>query len=311
MIPPFQTAEAVPPGFGPTATTSYAQTSGLLFDSQPRTISNLIVDQTASNPAAYQTAYSAGADGVFSYAAQAGADGLFGTADDGLGADGVLGGSDDTDDVLNDGARIVNGLRTDGQGVPDFKFDNVTPDFGLSAPFNGWFTLFGQFFDHGLDLVNKGGNGTVFIPLQPDDPLFVEGSPTNFMVLTRATNDAVIPAPTASSAPPTTSTTTVNQTTPFVDQNQTYTSHPSHQVFLREYALVDGRPGAPDLPVATGQLLGTAPIGRGCRPGRRSSPGEDAARHHSHRRRRDSTCRCWRPTPTASSFPARTASPSS
>ena len=35
----------------------------------------------------------------------------------------------------------------------------------LSAPFNSWFTLFGQFFDHGLDLVNKGGNGTVFIPL--------------------------------------------------------------------------------------------------------------------------------------------------
>ena len=26
-----------------------------------------------------------------------------------------------------------------------------------------------------------------------------------------------------------------NETTPFVDQNQTYTSHPSHQVFLREY----------------------------------------------------------------------------
>ena len=29
----------------------------------------------------------------------------------------------------------------------------------------------------------------------------------------------------------------VNTTTPFVDQNQTYTSHPSHQVFLREYVL--------------------------------------------------------------------------
>jgi len=27
----------------------------------------------------------------------------------------------------------------------------------------------------------------------------------------------------------------INTTTPFVDQNQTYTSHPSHQVFLREY----------------------------------------------------------------------------
>ena len=39
-----------------------------------------------------------------------------------------------------------------------------------------------------------------------------------------------------------------NLTTPFVDQNQTYSSHPSHQVFLREYAL-EARGG---LPVATG-----------------------------------------------------------
>ena len=35
----------------------------------------------------------------------------------------------------------------------------------------------------------------------------------------------------------------VNTTTPFVDQNQTYTSHPSHQVFLRQYELdADGKP---------------------------------------------------------------------
>ena len=33
-------------------------------------------------------------------------------------------------------------------------------------------TPIGQFFDHGLDLVKKGGNGTVYIPLQPDDPLY-------------------------------------------------------------------------------------------------------------------------------------------
>ena len=26
-------------------------------------------------------------------------------------------------------------------------------------------TFFGQFFDHGLDLINKGGNGTVYVPL--------------------------------------------------------------------------------------------------------------------------------------------------
>ena len=52
-----------------------------------------------------------------------------------------------------------------------FFIPNTAPDEGLSAPFNAWFTFFGQFFDHGLDLVDKGGNGTVFIPLQPDDPL--------------------------------------------------------------------------------------------------------------------------------------------
>ena len=41
-----------------------------------------------------------------------------------------------------------------------------------------------------------------------------------------------------------------NTTTSFVDQNQTYTSHPSHQVFLREYVHDGGRQA-----VATGQLL--------------------------------------------------------
>ena len=43
-----------------------------------------------------------------------------------------------------------------------------------------------------------------------------------------------------------------NTTTPFVDQNQTYTSHPSHQVFLREYIMVGGKP------LATGHLLNGA-----------------------------------------------------
>ena len=39
------------------------------------------------------------------------------------------------------------------------------------------------------DLVTKGGSGTVFIPLKPDDPLFSTApGANNFMVLTRATN---------------------------------------------------------------------------------------------------------------------------
>jgi Ca2+-binding RTX toxin-like protein len=221
-----------------------------VVDSDPRTISNLIVDQTVNNPVAYQVAYDKGADGKFSYLAHAGQDGLFGTADDGLGADGVLGGGDDTDDVLNGGVAIVNGLKADGvTAFQTFEFSNVTTDEGLSAPFNSWFTLFGQFFDHGLDLVNKGGNGNVLIPLTPDDPLYVVGSPTNFMIMTRATNTLITAGADGIFGTADDRHFQNNQTTPFVDQNQTYTSHPSHQVFLREYVLVGGRP------VATGNLL--------------------------------------------------------
>src|SRR5215510_1231653 len=128
--------------------TSYAQTSGTVIDSTPRTISNLIVDQTANNPAAYAVAFDPGADGVLHT----------------------------PDDVLKDGVQIVTSPGLDGIfGTADdrqvFFIANQSPDVGLAAPFNPWFTFFGQFFDHGLDLVTKGGNGTIFVPLQPDDPL--------------------------------------------------------------------------------------------------------------------------------------------
>jgi len=113
-------------------------------------------------------------------------------------------------------------------------------------------TFFGQFFDHGLDLVTKGGSGTVFIPLQPDDPLFVPGSPTNFMVLTRATNQ---PGPDGVLGTADDIHEHTNTTTPFVDQNQTYSSHPSHQVFLRGYELTA------DGPVATGRLITNRDLG--------------------------------------------------
>jgi hypothetical protein len=78
-------------------------------------------------------------------------------------------------------------------------------------------------FDHRLDLITKGGNGTVYIPLQPDDPLFDPAHPElNFMALTRSTQVA--------------GHETISATSSWIDQNQTYTSHPSHLAFLREYA---------------------------------------------------------------------------
>ncbi|GGK07125.1 hypothetical protein GCM10010123_41170 [Pilimelia anulata] len=144
------------------------------------------------------------------------------------------------------------GATPNAQG--SFEIPNVAPDAGLSAPYNSWFTLFGQFFDHGLDLVNKGG-GTVYMPLQPDDPLYRPGSPTNFMVLTRSQNqpgpDGFLgdnPATPAVDESADDVREATNQTATFVDQSQTYASHPAHQVFLRQYELVGGRP------VATGRL---------------------------------------------------------
>ena len=138
---------------------------------------------------------------------------------------------------------------------------NVTTDVGLSPPYNSLFTLFGQFFDHGVDQTVKGG-GTVFVPLKADDPLITVGpdgkagtgdevapnSPNAFMVLTRAQNQ---PGPDGVLGTADDVQEAANTDSPYVDQSQTYTSHPSHQVFLREY--VNNAAGRP---VSTGKLLG-------------------------------------------------------
>ena len=160
--------------------------------------------------------------------------------------------------MLKDGVEVVTSPGLDGVfGTADdtevFFIPNIAPDEGLSAGFNAWMTFFGQFFDHGLDLVTKGGSGTVFIPLQPDDPLFVPGSPTNFMVLTRATN---LPGADGILGTADDIHEHENTTSPFVDQNQTYSSHPSHQVFLRAYEF-----NAAGDPVATGRLITNRNLG--------------------------------------------------
>ncbi|WP_374087357.1 choice-of-anchor D domain-containing protein [Methylomicrobium lacus] len=205
---------AIPPS-------TYAVTSGAVADSLPRIISNLVVDQTSTNPAA-----------VFVAGNPARTQG-------------------DTGVVPCDASGLPAGC------VPQFQtlfIPNVTTDVGLSPPFNSLFTIFGQFFDHGLDKITNGGNGTVFVPLKDDDPLVAGpdhifgtvddlAPQLRFMVLTRGTikND---PITGIRSAP--------NTDTPFVDQSQTYTSHSSHQVFLREYDNTSGKP------LATGKFLSEA-----------------------------------------------------
>ena len=188
---------------GPLSQHQLRHARGSVADADPRIISNLIVDQTITNPVAVQAFVDAGL--------------------------GVL---------VGDGPATIS--ATTGPGDPvlpalTLTLPNATPDAALSAGFNTWFTLFGQFFDHGLDLVDKGGTARSSCRCKPDDPLFVAGSPTNFMVLTRATNISTNPGADGILGTTDDVHRHNNETTPFVDQNQTYTSHASHQVFLREY----------------------------------------------------------------------------
>ena len=226
-----------PPGSGaPTITNTNYAAQGSVADADPRIISNLIVDMSVNNPAAIAVflgnplaldAFAAAHPGMTPVAPN---DPLAGTP-------GYL--------------AITN---ADLQTIP-----NQSPDIGLSPGFNSWMTFFGQFFDHGLDLVTKGNAGTVYIPLQGDDPLIAgaDGIVGNaddlapelrFMALTRASQTLD-----ANGVPQ-----HENTTTSWIDQNQTYTSHSSHQVFLREYTKIDldgAGVGLGPVAVSTGRLL--------------------------------------------------------
>ena len=248
--PSFRPAEGVPADFlgsgNPAVpSSSYAQKKGVVYDTQPRLISNLIVDQTSTNPAAV---FAAG-NPVRSQA----------------GATGVVPCTTDPD------PNAIPPVVADPPGcIPSHHtlfIPNVTTDVGLSPPYNSLFTFFGQFFDHGVDQTVKSG-GTVIVPLRDDDPLIAgpdhvlgnaDDLPVNsrFMALTRAQNqpgpDGILGddplTPQDESADDIQNAN--NTDTPWVDQSQTYTSHSAHQVFLREYDL-----DANNHPLATGRLLG-------------------------------------------------------
>ncbi|MEY4368017.1 MAG: hypothetical protein RLZ28_1432 [Actinomycetota bacterium] len=181
---------------------AYQDPTNSVRDPQPRLISNIISDQSANNPAAVAAGEEANAT-------------LY----------------------AESGYQSENAINaTTGKVTESIKIPNVTSDYNVSAGFNSWFTWFGQFFDHGLDLIPKAG-ASVLIPLDQKDPVYVPSANTNFMVLTRGA-DA--------------SGESVNITSPYIDQSQTYGSHPSQNFFLREYSFAAGSNG---LPTPTGRLL--------------------------------------------------------
>ena len=134
----------------------------------------------------------------------------------------------------------------------------------MSAPFNSWFTFFGQFFDHGLDLVTKGGNGiqssfrcSPMIRCSTPGPMALRTrrtTPPNFMVETRAT---MLPGPDGilGTADDIHETAKHHRRRLSIRTRPTPRS-PSHQVFLRAYAI-----GADGEPHATGKLITNRDLG--------------------------------------------------
>ena len=137
------------------------------------------------------------------------------------------------------------------------------PDPGVlgGVPFNDFFVMFGQFFDHGLDFITKDG-GFVLMPLSPSDPLYDPGAAgpmANMMMLSRGTlsnpagdftidafgnavlKDGVAPA-------------FNNNIGLLIDQSQTYGSHSTINVLVRQYD-ADG--------IVTGKLITDAEDGNG------------------------------------------------
>lgn len=140
---------------------------------------------------------------------------------------------------------------------------------------SGIFTLFGQFFDHGLDFIDKGGQGSkIVIPLSPDDPLYRAPSgqdPGNTTItISRATPDGYtvtdlhgrpvsiagadgvwgttddVSAPGADGVYGTAddahspmvkpaTTSYTNHTSPYIDQSQSYGSNTQTTNLLREW----------------------------------------------------------------------------
>jgi Ca2+-binding RTX toxin-like protein len=112
-------------------------------------------------------------------------------------------------------------------GQDDHFIGGLNP--GVS-PSNGFFVLFGQFFDHGLDFIGKGSAQTIKIALATDDPLYgmkgSDGQPVHEITITRATVDSVD----ANGNPQ-----YINHTSPYIDQSQTYGSHEQLTNLLREW----------------------------------------------------------------------------
>src|SRR6266403_3617297 len=75
------------------------------------------------------------------------------------------------------------GVAPDDPAFPGNPDIAVLPNAGVlgGGRYNAWFVAFGQFFDHGLDFVQKGASGTITIDIMPGDPLYVDPLGANYV----------------------------------------------------------------------------------------------------------------------------------
>ncbi len=170
-------------------------------------------------------------------------------------------------------ARFAGSPGVDANGVPTEHFiGGLNP--GVS-PSNGFFVLFGQFFDHGLDFIDKGAQGaTIKITFSESDPLYgmkgPDGQPVHEITMARASVQSIshdLVADVNGVAPGGTGYITTyhdtpnytDHTSPFIDQSQTYGSHEQLTTLLREWVIdpVTGNYHA-GMKMLDGQTLATA-----------------------------------------------------
>ena len=177
--------------------TSYAQTAGTVFDSQPRVVSNLIVDQTADNPAAVAA------------------------AGDGAGC--------------RSRARCSSRTSRPTWASPRRSTRCSRSSASSSTTASTWSPRAAARSSCRCSPTTRCHATASGSPdqLHGPDPGDQPARPRRRDRHRGRRQEAV------------------NTTTAFVDQSQTYTSHPSHQVFLREYA----RRRRPATRSSTGELL--------------------------------------------------------
>jgi Ca2+-binding RTX toxin-like protein len=130
--------------------------------------------------------------------------------------------------VLASEGQVDTQVRFAGSAGENEKFiGGLNP--GVS-PSNGFFVLFGQFFDHGLDFIDKGAQGaTIKITFSTADPLYgmagPDGQPVYAITMARASVQSI-----DANGPQ-----YVDHTSPFIDQSQTYGSHEQLTTLLREW----------------------------------------------------------------------------